>query len=39
MGIEERANSLGKNLKLQRWKASREGDNRGQDGWMAPLTQ
>ena len=36
---KQRAKSLGKTLKLQRWKASREGDNRGQDGWMASLTQ
>ena len=37
--LMQRANSLEKTLMLQRLKAGEEGDDRGQDGWMASLTQ
>ena len=35
---DERANSLEKTMMLERLKAGGEGDNRGQNGWMASLT-
>ena len=37
--LMRRANSLEKTLMLERLKAGEEGDDRGQDGWMASLTQ
>ena len=37
--LMQRADSLEKTWCWERLKAGREGDNRGQDGWMASLTQ
>ena len=37
--LMQRTDSLEKTLILERLKAGGEGDNRGQDGWMAPPTQ
>ena len=37
-GLIRRANSLEKSLMQERLKAGREGDDRGQDGWMASPT-
>ena len=36
---DEKSHSLEKTLMLERLKAGGEGDDRGQDGWMASLTQ
>ena len=37
--LKQRANSLEKTLMLERLNTGEEGDNRGQDGWTASLTQ
>ena len=37
--LMQTADSLEKTLMLERLKAGGEGDDRGQDGWMASLTQ
>ena len=37
--LMQRAKSLEKTLMLERLKAGREGEDRGQDGWVASLTQ
>ena len=37
--LMRRANSLKKTLMLERLRAGGEGDDRGQDGWMASPTQ
>ena len=37
--MEAKSQLIGKESEAAKMKASREGDNRGQDGWMAPLTQ
>ena len=37
--LMQRADSLEKTLTLRKIEGKKEGDNRGQDGWMASLTR